>query len=147
MLLPKRTKFRKQHKGRRGGVATRGSTIAFGQYALQAVDACWMTNRQIEAARRAMTRHVRRGGQIWIRIFPDKPVTKKPAETRMGSGKGNPEGWVAVVKPGRILFEMGGVNHDVAKEAMLLAAAKLPIKTRFLSVIEPQVVRAGSADK
>ncbi|HKA11734.1 MAG TPA: 50S ribosomal protein L16 [Candidatus Dormibacteraeota bacterium] len=147
MLLPKRTKFRKQHKGRRGGVATRGSTIAFGQYALQAVDACWMTNRQIEAARRAMTRHVRRGGQIWIRIFPDKPVTKKPAETRMGSGKGNPEGWVAVVKPGRILFEMGGVNHDVAKEAMLLAAAKLPIKTRFLSVIEPQMVHAGSADK
>jgi len=106
-----------------------------------------MTNRQIEAARRAMTRHVRRGGQIWIRIFPDKPVTKKPAETRMGSGKGNPEGWVAVVKPGRILFEMGGVNHDVAKEAMLLAAAKLPIKTRFLSVIEPQMVHAGSADK
>ena len=147
MLLPKRTRFRKQHKGRRGGVATRGSTIAFGQYALQAVDACWMTNRQIEAARRAMTRHVRRGGQIWIRIFPDKPVTKKPAETRMGSGKGNPEGWVAVVKPGRILFEMGGVNHDVAKEAMLLAAAKLPIKTRFLSVIEPQMVHAGSADK
>jgi len=147
MLLPKRTKFRKQHKGRRGGVATRGSTIAFGQYALQAVDACWMTNRQIEAARRAMTRHVRRGGQIWIRIFPDKPVTKKPAETRMGSGKGNPEGWVAVVKPGRILFEMGGVNHDVAKEAMLLAAAKLPIKTRFLSVIEPQTVHAGSADR
>jgi len=147
MLLPKRTKFRKQHKGRRGGVATRGSTIAFGQYALQAVDACWMTNRQIEAARRAMTRHVRRGGQIWIRIFPDKPVTKKPAETRMGSGKGNPEGWVAVVKPGRILFEMGGVNHDVAKEAMLLAAAKLPIKTRFLSVIEPQMVHAGSVDK
>ena len=147
MLLPKRTKFRKQHKGRRGGVATRGSTIAFGQYALQAIDACWMTNRQIEAARRAMTRHVRRGGQIWIRVFPDKPVTKKPAETRMGSGKGNPEGWVAVVKPGRILFEMGGVNHDVAKEAMLLAAAKLPIKTRFLSVIEPQMVHAGSADK
>lgn len=147
MLLPKRTKFRKQHKGRRGGVATRGSTIAFGQYALQAVDACWMTNRQIEAARRAMTRHVRRGGQIWIRVFPDKPVTKKPAETRMGSGKGNPEGWVAVVKPGRILFEMGGVNHDVAKEAMRLAAAKLPIKTRFLSVIEPQMAHAGSAEK
>jgi large subunit ribosomal protein L16 len=143
MLLPKRTKFRKQHKGRRTGVATRGSTIAFGQFALQAVDACWMTNRQIEAARRAMTRHVRRGGQIWIRVFPDKPVTKKPAETRMGSGKGNPEGWVAVVKPGRILFEMGGVNHEVAKEAMRLAAAKLPIKTRFLTVIEPQTAHAG----
>ncbi len=144
MLLPKRTKFRKQHKGRRRGVATQGSTIAFGQYALQAVDACWMTNRQIEAARRAMTRHVRRGGQIWIRIFPDKPVTKKPAETRMGSGKGNPEGWVTVVKPGRILFEMGGVNHDVAKEAMRLAAAKLPIKTRFVAVVEPQTVHAGA---
>jgi len=143
MLLPKRTKFRKQHKGRRTGVATRGSTIAFGQFALQAVDACWMTNRQIEAARRAMTRHVRRGGQIWIRVFPDKPVTKKPAETRMGSGKGNPEGWVAVVKPGRILFEMGGVHHDVAKEAMRLAAAKLPIKTRFLTVVEPQAAHAG----
>jgi len=144
MLLPKRSKFRKQHKGRRGGVATQGNTIEFGQYALQAVDACWMTNRQIEAARRAMTRHVRRGGQIWIRIFPDKPVTKKPAETRMGSGKGNPEGWVTVVKPGRILFEMGGVNQDVAKEAMRLAAAKLPIKTRFLAVVEPQTAHAGA---
>ena len=137
MLLPKRVKHRKQHKGRMSGIASRGNSIAFGQYALQAVDACWMTNRQIEAARRAMTRHVRRGGQIWIRVFPDKPVTKKPAETRMGSGKGNPEGWVAVVKPGRILFEMGGVNHDVAKEAMRLAAAKLPIRTRFLAVVEP----------
>ena len=145
MLLPKRVKHRKVHKGRRAGVATRGNTIAFGQYGLQAIEPCWMTNRQIEAARRAMTRHVRRGGQIWIRIFPDKPVTKKPAETRMGSGKGNPEGWVAVVKPGRILFEMGGVNHDVAKEAMLLAAAKLPIRTRFLTVVEPQVAHAGSA--
>ena len=133
MLLPKRVKHRKQHKGRRAGVATRGSTIAFGQFGLQAEEACWMTNRQIEAARRAMTRHVKRGGQIWIRIFPDKPVTKKPAETRMGSGKGNPEGWVAVVKPGRVLFEMGGVNYEVAKEAMRLAAAKLPIKTRFLT--------------
>jgi large subunit ribosomal protein L16 len=143
VLLPKRVKHRKQHRGRRTGVATRGSTIAFGQYGLQAVEACWMTNRQIEAARRAMTRHVRRGGQIWIRIFPDKPVTKKPAETRMGSGKGNPEGWVAVVKPGRILFEMGGVEHDVAKEAMKLAAAKLPIATRFLSLTEPQAVHAG----
>ena len=106
-----------------------------------------MTNRQIEAARRAMTRYVRRGGQIWIRIFPDKPITKKPAETRMGSGKGNPEGWVAVVKPGRILFEMGGVNHEVAKEAMRLAAAKLPIQTRFLAVVEPQAVHAGAADE
>ena len=147
MLLPKRVKHRKQHRGRRTGIATRGNTIAFGQFGLQAVEPCWMTNRQIEAARRAMTRYVRRGGQIWIRIFPDKPITKKPAETRMGSGKGNPEGWVAVVKPGRILFEMGGVNHDVAKEAMRLAAAKLPIQTRFLTLVEPQAVHAGAADE
>jgi large subunit ribosomal protein L16 len=147
VLLPKRVKHRKQHRGRRTGIATRGNTIAFGQYGLQAVEACWMTNRQIEAARRAMTRYVRRGGQIWIRIFPDKPITKKPAETRMGSGKGNPEGWVAVVKPGRVLFEMGGVNHDVAKEAMRLAAAKLPIQTRFLALVEPQAVHAGAGDE
>jgi large subunit ribosomal protein L16 len=147
VLLPKRVKHRKQHRGRRTGIATRGNTIAFGQFGLQAVEPCWMTNRQIEAARRAMTRYVRRGGQIWIRIFPDKPITKKPAETRMGSGKGNPEGWVAVVKPGRILFEMGGVNHDVAKEAMRLAAAKLPIQTRFLTLVEPQAVHAGVADE
>jgi large subunit ribosomal protein L16 len=146
MLLPKRVKHRKQHKGRRGGVATRGSTIAFGQFALQAAEACWMTNRQIEAARRAMTRYVRRGGKIWIRIFPDKPVTKKPAETRMGSGKGNPEGWVAVIKPGRILFEMSGVTPDVAKEAMRLAGAKLPIKTRFVAVEEPLMAHSGSGD-
>ena len=138
MLLPKRVKHRKVHRGRRTGVATRGSSISFGQYALQAMEDCWMTNRQIEAARRAMTRHVKRGGKIWIRIFPSKPVTKKPAETRMGSGKGNPEGWVAVIKPGRILFEMGGVNHEVAKEAMRLAAAKLPIRTRFLALEEPR---------
>lgn len=143
MLLPKRVKHRKQHRGRRTGVATRGSTISFGQYALQATEATWMTNRQIEAARRAMTRYVKRGGQIWIRVFPDKPVTKKPAETRMGSGKGNPEGWVAVVKPGRILFEMGGVEHETAKEAMRLAAAKLPVGTRFISLVEPQAVHAG----
>ena len=136
MLLPKRVKHRKVHRGRRSGIATRGATIAFGQYGLQAMEDCWMTNRQIEAARRAMTRYVRRGGQIWIRVFPDKPVTKKPAETRMGSGKGNPEGWVAVVKPGRVLFEMGGVTHDVAKEAMRLAGAKLPIKTRFVALEE-----------
>jgi large subunit ribosomal protein L16 len=146
MLLPKRVKHRKQHRGRIGGVATRGNYIAFGQFALQAVEACWMTNRQIEAARRAMTRHVRRGGQIWIRIFPDKPFTKKPAETRMGSGKGNPEGWVAAVKPGRVLFEMGGVDHEIAKEAMRLAAAKLPIKTRFLSLEDPQH-RAGGGEE
>ena len=136
MLLPKRVKHRKQHKGRRAGIATRGATIAFGQFGLQAIEDCWMTNRQIEAARRAMTRHVKRGGQIWIRVFPDKSITKKPAETRMGSGKGNPEGWVAVVKPGRVLFEMGGVTPQVAKEAMKLAAAKLPIKTRFVTSAE-----------
>jgi large subunit ribosomal protein L16 len=142
MLLPKRVKHRKQHRGRRKGVATRGNTIAFGQFGLQATEACWMTNRQIEAARRAMTRHVRRGGQIWIRIFPDKSITKKPAETRMGSGKGNPEGWVAVIRPGRVLFEMSGVNHEVAKEAMRLAASKLPISTRFLALEDPQHARA-----
>jgi large subunit ribosomal protein L16 len=136
MLLPKRVKHRKTHRGRRKGVAIRGSEIAFGQFGLQAVEDCYMSNRQIEAARRAMTRYVKRGGKIWIRVFPDKPITKKPAETRMGSGKGNPEGWVAVIKPGRILFEMGGVTPDVAKEAMRLAAFKLPIKTRFLTLQE-----------
>ena len=135
--MPKRSKHRKLHRGRRTGVAVRGSTIAFGAYGLQAMDECWLTNRQIEAARRAMTRHVRRGGQIWIRIFPDHPFTKKPAETRMGGGKGNPEGWVAVVKPGRVLFEMAGVTPEVAKEAMQLAAAKLPIHTRFVARAEP----------
>jgi large subunit ribosomal protein L16 len=115
------------------GAAYRGSSLAFGPYGLQALEPCWMTNRQIEAARRAMTRYVRRGGKIWIRVFPDKPVTKKPAETRMGSGKGNPEGWVSVVLPGRMLFEMDGVGLDTAKEAMRLAAYKLPIKTRFVA--------------
>jgi large subunit ribosomal protein L16 len=114
------------------GAAHRGSTLAFGPFGLQALEPCWMSNRQIEAARRAMTRHVRRGGKIWIRIFPDKPITKKPAETRMGSGKGNPEGWVSVIKPGRILFEMDGVGLDTAREAMRLAAHKLPVKTRFV---------------
>ena len=136
MLLPKRVKHRKTHRGRRTGVALRGSEIAFGQYGLQAIEDCYMSNRQIEAARRAMTRYVKRGGKIWIRVFPDKPITKKPAETRMGSGKGNPEGWVAVIKPGRILFEMGGVTPETAKEAMRLAAFKLPIKTRFLTLQE-----------
>jgi large subunit ribosomal protein L16 len=138
VLLPKRVKHRKQHRGRKAGIATRGSTIAFGQYGLEATEACWMTNRQIEAARRAMTRYVKRGGQIWIRVFPDKPVTKKPAEVRMGSGKGNPEGWVAVIKPGRVLFEMAGVTPEVAKEAMRLAAAKLPAQTRFIALEEAQ---------
>ena len=133
MLIPKRVKYRKMHRGRRTGFATRGATVAFGDFGLQAMEAAWMSNRQIEAARRAMTRHVKRGGQIWIRVFPDKSITKKPAETRMGSGKGNPEGWVAVIKPGRVLFEMGGVTPQVAKEAMKLAAAKLPMKTRVIT--------------
>lgn len=133
MLMPKKTKFRKQQRGRRTGAATRGQHISFGRYALQALEPAWITSRQIEAARIAMTRHVRRGGKIWIRIFPDKPVSKKPAETRMGKGKAAPEFWVAVVKPGRILYEMDGVEEDVAREAMRLASHKLPIATRFLS--------------
>lgn len=134
MLMPRRTKFRKQMRGRRNGKAYRGSTISFGQYALQALEPAWINSRQIEAARIAMTRHVRRGGKIWIRIFPDKPVSKKPAETRMGKGKASPEYWVATVKPGRILYEMSGVQEEVAKEAMRLAAQKLPIATRFLTL-------------
>src|ERR1700716_12999 len=142
MLMPKRVKHRKMHRGHRRGAAHRGNTVDFGTFGLQATAGCWMTTRQIEAARRAMTRHVKRGGQIWIRIFPDKPVTKKPAEVRMGGGKGNPEGWVAVIKPGRVLFEMGGVTPQVAKEAMKLAASKLPIKTRF--VISESVATAGA---
>lgn len=133
MLMPRKTKFRKHHRGRRTGPANRGSTINFGQYALQALEPAWITSRHIEAGRIAMTRHVRRGGNVWIRIFPDKPVSKKPAETRMGKGKGGPEFWVAVVKPGRILYEMDGVAEDVAREAMRLASHKLPIATRFLT--------------
>ncbi len=133
MLMPKKVKYRKQQRGRRKGVAHRGSTIAFGDYALQAMEDGWITARQIEAARVAMTRHVKRGGKIWIRIFPDKPITKKPLETRMGKGKGNPEEWVAVVKPARILYEMEGVPEPVAREAMRLAAHKLPIKVRFIT--------------
>lgn len=132
MLMPKRVKYRKQHRGRRTGKAWRGSKISFGQYGLKTLDDAWLTSRQIEAARIAMTRHIRRGGKIWIRIFPHKPVTKKPAETRMGSGKGAPELWVAVVKPGRILFEMEGVDEETAREAMRLAAHKLPVKTKFV---------------
>ncbi|MGF1567901.1 MAG: 50S ribosomal protein L16 [Nodosilinea sp.] len=132
MLSPKRTKFRKQHRGRMRGMAQRGSDISFGDFALQATEPCWLTARQIEAARRAMTRYVRRGGKIWIRVFPDKPVTMRPAETRMGSGKGNPEFWVAVVKPGRIVFEIAGVPEATAREAMRLAAFKLPFKTKFI---------------
>ena len=133
MLMPRKIKFRKQHRGRRTGQAGRGSTVSFGQYALQALESAWITSRHIEAGRIAMTRHVRRGGNVWIRIFPDKPVSKKPAETRMGKGKGGPEFWVAVVKPGRILYEMDGVAEDVAREAMRLASHKLPIATRFLT--------------
>lgn len=133
MLQPKRVKFRKTHKGRRRGKANEGNTVVFGEFALMAEQAAWVTARQIEAARRAMTRHVRRGGKIWIRIFPDKSVTKKAAETRMGSGKGAPDHWVAVVKPGRVMFEMAGINEDVAKEAMRLASHKLPVSTRFIS--------------
>ena len=132
MLAPKRVKHRKTHKGKMRGKATRGNKVSFGEYGLQAQEASWITNRQIEAARVAMTRHIKRGGKVWIRIFPDKPITQKPAETRMGKGKGNPEGWVAVVKPGRIMFELEGVPLEMAQQAMNLAAAKLPIKTRFV---------------
>src|SRR6059036_3572241 len=132
MLLPKKTKFRKYQRGRRRGTSKGQTAVHFGDYGLKSLEAGWLTNRQIEAARIAMTRKIKRGGKVWINVFPDKSVTKKPAETRMGSGKGNPEGWVAVVKPGRVLFEMGGVTAEVAKEAMKLAAAKLPMKTRFV---------------
>ena len=132
MLMPKRTRYRKQQRGRRSGLATRGNYIAFGEYGLQAQGEGWLTSRQIEAARRAMTGYIKRGGKVWIRVFPDKPVTQKPAETRMGSGKGIPEFWVSVVKPGRMLFEMGGVPHDLAKEAMRRAAMKLPMRTKFI---------------
>ncbi len=132
MLSPRRTKFRKQHRGRMRGMASRGNKINFGEFALQALEPHWITSRQIEASRRAMTRYIRRGGKIWIRIFPDKPVTMRPAETRMGSGKGNPEYWVAVVKPGRVLFEISGVPEATAREAMRLASFKLPIKTKFI---------------
>ncbi len=133
MLLPKRVKHRKVQRGSRSGQAKGGATISFGDYGLQALERAWITNRQIEAARIALTRHMKRSGKVWITIFPDKPVTKKPAETRMGSGKGSPEYWVAVVKPGKVMFEISGVGEDIAKEAMRLASHKLPIKTRFLS--------------
>ena len=133
MLQPKRVKWRKTHKGDRRGQAHAGNTVAFGDYGLQTLEAAWLTSREIEAARRAITHHVKRGGNIWIRIFPDKPVTKKAAETRMGSGKGAPDHWVAVVKPGRIMFEMSGVTEQVAKEAMRLASHKLPIQTKFVA--------------
>lgn len=133
MLMPKRVKHRKVHRGRMSGEAIRGGTVAFGDFGLQALEPAWIDSRQIEAARRAMTHHMKRGGKVWIRIFPDKSVTAKPAETRMGSGKGAPDHWVAVVKPGRVLFEVAGVRRDVAEEAIRLASHKLPIKTRFIA--------------
>ena len=133
MLMPKKVKFRRVHRGRMKGKATRGTTLAYGTYGLVATEPAWISSVQIEAARIAMTRYIRRGGQVWIKIFPDKPITEKPAETRMGSGKGSPEYWVAVVKPGRIMFEMDGVSEEVAREAMRLAGHKLPIKCKFIS--------------
>ena len=142
LLAPSRTKYRRQHRGRMKGEAHRGNTLAFGEYGLQALEPCWMEARQIEAARIALTRFMKRGGKVWIRVFPDKPVTAKPAETRMGSGKGAVDHWVAVVKPGRIIFELGGVNEDIAKEAIRLASHKLPVKTRFITRWEAESVEA-----
>jgi large subunit ribosomal protein L16 len=133
MLLPKRTKYRKQHRGRMKGKAGRGNTLSFGEFGLQALEPCWMTSRQIEAARRAIVRYLKRGGKLWIRVFPDKPVTAKPAETRMGGGKGAVDHWVAVIKPGRMIFEVSGVSEEAAREAMRLASHKLPVKTRFVA--------------
>ena len=133
MLMPKKVKYRKQQRGRMRGLAWRGSSVAFGDFGLMSLEPCWLTDRQIEAARVALTRHIKRGGKVWIRIFPDKPITKKPAETRMGKGKGSPEGWVAVVKPGRVLFELEGVTREIALKAMALAAAKMPVKTKFVA--------------
>jgi large subunit ribosomal protein L16 len=138
MLTPKRVKWRRQHRGRMTGRALVGNTLTFGEFGLQALEPCWMTNRQIEAARIALTRHIKRGGKVWIKVFPDKSVTKKPAEVRMGSGKGNPEFWVAVVRPGRVLFEISGVDEGTAREALRLATNKLPIATRVLSRAEEE---------
>ena len=142
LLAPSRTKYRRQHRGRMKGEAHRGSTLSFGDFGLQALEPCWMEARQIEAARIALTRFMKRGGKVWIRVFPDKPVTAKPAETRMGSGKGAVDHWVAVVKPGRIIFEIGGVSEEVAKEAVRLAGHKLPVKTRFITRGEAESVEA-----
>lgn len=142
LLAPSRTKYRRQHRGRMKGEAHRGNTIAFGQFALQSLEACWIEARQIESARIAMTRYMKRGGKVWIRVFPDKPITAKPAETRMGSGKGAVDHWVAVIKPGRILFEIGGVSEEIAKEAVRLASHKLPVKTRFITRGEAESVEA-----
>lgn len=142
MLMPKRVKFRRQHRGRMKGKATRGNTVNQGQYGLQALEPGWITSNQIEAARIAMTRYIKRGGKVWIKIFPDKPVTKKPAETRMGKGKGAPEYWVAVVKPGRVMFELADVNEEIAREALRLAAHKLPVKCKF---VKREVEKDGEA--
>ncbi len=142
LLAPNRTKYRKQHRGRMKGAAHSGNTIAFGEFALQALEPVWLEARQIEAARIAMNRYIKRGGKVWIRVFPDKPISAKPAETRMGSGKGATDHWVAVVRPGRILFELGGVREEVAKEAMRLASNKLPIKTKFIVKQEAEGVEA-----
>jgi large subunit ribosomal protein L16 len=139
MLTPKRVKWRKVHRGRMRGKAMTGNSLTFGEYGLQALEPCWMSNRQIEAARIALTRHIKRGGKVWIKIFPDKSVTKKPAEVRMGSGKGNPEGWVAVIRPGRVLFEIAGVPDATAREALKLASAKLPIATKIVSRSEAEI--------
>jgi large subunit ribosomal protein L16 len=132
MLMPKRVKYRKQQRGRMNGKAYRGGSVTFGEFGLQSLEPCWVTSRQIEAARVAITRSIKRGGKMWIRIFPDKPYTKKPAETRMGTGKGSPEGWVAVIKPGRVMFELEGISRAAAQEAMKLGASKLPMRTRFV---------------
>ncbi|HLG65849.1 MAG TPA: 50S ribosomal protein L16 [Ktedonosporobacter sp.] len=142
LLAPSRTKYRRQHRGRMKGQAQRGNSIAFGDFALQALEPCWLEARQIESARIALTRFMKRGGKVWIRVFPDKPITAKPAETRMGSGKGAVDHWVAVVKPGRIIFEVGGVSEEIAKEAVRLASHKLPIKTRFITRGEAESVEA-----
>lgn len=144
MLMPKRVKYRRVHRGRMKGKATRGNFVAYGEFGLQATEPCWITSNQIEAARIAMTRYTKRGGQVWIKIFPDKPVTEKPAETRMGSGKGSPEYWVAVVKPGRVLFEIAGVDESVAREALRLAMHKLPLKCK---VIRKEMEEGGVSDE
>lgn len=143
MLLPKRVKYRRVHRGRMKGKATRGNTITYGQFGLQATEPSWVTSRQIEAARIAMTRYTKRGGKVWIKIFPDKPITEKPAETRMGSGKGSPEYWVAVVKPGRIMFEIAGVSEEVAREALRLASHKLPLKCKFVMKDQEETENGG----
>ncbi|PWL48297.1 MAG: 50S ribosomal protein L16 [Clostridiales bacterium] len=145
MLLPKRVKYRRVHRGRMKGRALRGNKVTYGEYGLMALEPAWITSNQIEAARIAMTRYIKRGGQVWIKIFPDKPVTEKPAETRMGSGKGSPEYWVAVVKPGRVMFEIGGIEESVAKEAMRLAGHKLPIKTKFVRKSDTESGTGGEA--